>query len=303
MIDVMFSPRRERESANSQPHGIPESVRSLGGALILLFVALEAHGQVITCAGVSTGQGSAACTAPTANNAPAGNSEVLWCSSGAVAGAAQNTCAVAQWYPWNNMQPYSWVLTSYAGWQRQSNVTLNNGATPAPPSTPVASGNVTLTWAAATKNADGSPISSVLGYVISYGMGNFASTVTTSGLSYTFTNLGTGTWQFEIATTTAAGTGTPGNPATVVVNSSAPPSTPPTSWKTSATTVYEPVLPKTGTALVLGTTQGTVPTGKPCGSEVVAVGSTSYRSVTETDLTLASPSYQGRKHVSVCTLY
>jgi len=75
-----------------------------------------------------------------------------------------------------------------------------------------------------------------------------------------------------------------------------------TTWKTAASeTVSEPVLSSTGSTTVLGTAQGTIASGKACGNQVFTVGSNSYRTVSESDVTLNSPTYQGRGHVAICT--
>src|SRR6185437_4220777 len=103
-------------------------------ALIALLVAAIAHSQVVSCDGASTGQPYSSCGAPSVNASPVGSTPVLWCSSGAQTGAAQDSCPGATWLPWSNRQGYSWILTSYAGWQRAQDITFNQ-ATPAPPAT------------------------------------------------------------------------------------------------------------------------------------------------------------------------
>ncbi len=75
-----------------------------------------------------------------------------------------------------------------------------------------------------------------------------------------------------------------------------------TNWKTRATeTVSEAVLSQSGTTLVLGTAQGSIAAGKPCGNQVLTSFNGSYRTVSEGDVSLSSPTYQGRSHVAVCT--
>jgi hypothetical protein len=72
-------------------------------------------------------------------------------------------------------------------------------------------GTATVKWAAPTKNTDGSAISNLSGYVISYGnsAGSLAQTVAinnTTTYSYTIQNLGQGTWYFAVSTVLADGT-------------------------------------------------------------------------------------------------
>jgi hypothetical protein len=75
-----------------------------------------------------------------------------------------------------------------------------------------------------------------------------------------------------------------------------------TTWKTQTSeTVNEPVLDSTGTTLVLGTAQGKIAGAKACGNQVFVSGSNSYRTVSESDVTLSSPTYRGRGHVAICT--
>jgi hypothetical protein len=64
--------------------------------------------------------------------------------------------------------------------------------------------------------------------------------------------------------------------------------------------VYEAVLPLTGTTLVRGNADGKIAVGKPCGSQVFVEGTTSYRSVANSDVQLNSPTYASRNHVAVC---
>lgn len=103
-------------------------MRLLFAALLLL--CLPAHAQVVTCAD-ATQQGKAfsACLTTVISNAPKASDEVLWCKSGAVAGTAQASCPLATWIPWGQLQG-SWILTSYAGWQVNTNVTFATGGGP-----------------------------------------------------------------------------------------------------------------------------------------------------------------------------
>lgn len=79
----------------------------------------------------------------------------------------------------------------------------------------------------------------------------------------------------------------------------------PSTWKVAPTSsgtrpVYEPVANLTSTATVRGTAQGKVAAGKPCGEQRFRSGTSSYRTVAESDITLDSPTYKGREHVAIC---
>ena len=65
-------------------------------------------------------------------------------------------------------------------------------------------------------------------------------------------------------------------------------------------TVYEAVLPQSGTTLVRGNADGRINVGKTCGAQVFTEGTTSYRSVANSDVQLNSPTYASRSHVAVC---
>jgi hypothetical protein len=65
-------------------------------------------------------------------------------------------------------------------------------------------------------------------------------------------------------------------------------------------TVYEAVLPLSGTTLVRGNADGRIAVGKPCGAQVFTEGSTSYRSIANSDAQLNSPTYASRSHVAAC---
>lgn len=78
-------------------------------------------------------------------------------------------------------------------------------------------------------------------------------------------------------------------------------------WKVAATSsgsrpVYEAVLNAAGSATVRGNTEGSVAVGVSCGVEAFKVSTNSYREVAESDITLASPTYKGRRHTAICTL-
>lgn len=78
--------------------------------------------------------------------------------------------------------------------------------------------------------------------------------------------------------------------------------TTPTTWKTAAAeSVFEAVLPVSGTALTQGNNVGTIPAAKPCGDEQYKMGTASYRRITDTDASLKSPTYAGRINTALCT--
>jgi len=318
----------------------------------MLLVPLCIHAQVITCTGVSNNQSYASCASPVANNAPTGSSMILWCSAGTTAGAAEASCSGPVWYCWDNMQPYSWVLSSYAGWQRQSDITFT-GAAPQPPSGTV-TGPAQLSWTAPAVDVNGNPVT-IASYIIQYGTTDFSQSVTTTASTYTFSALAAGTWQFEIVSVDTAGLqSAPSNPVTLTIVGSqtcglapaiatqtvacpagttgtwtqtpdwspAPyptcwtanpwtPTSPPAgscpvavqTWKTKTSeSVYEAVLPLTGTGLVRGNIEGTIAGGKLCGAQQFVSGTTSYRTVADADVAYNSPTYNGRNTVAACSL-
>jgi hypothetical protein len=273
----------------------------LGGSAVLALVVVvllsgfgaRAHAQVIACAGVSNGQAYAACSSPIANNAPTGSTEILWCSTGAVAGGAENACQSPLWYRWDNMQSYSWVLTSYAGWQRQSSI-MFTGSSGSSGSGSSGTGSAKLSWTAPTTDTTGSPIA-VTSYKIQYGTVNFGQSATTTATSYTINSLAPGTWQFEVIALSSSGQSAATNPVTLVLSGQ--------SWQTQGTeTVYEAVLPASGSGLIQGNAEGTIPAGKACGTQQFTSGSASYRTIGDADATLSSPSYKGRNNVAACVL-
>jgi hypothetical protein len=72
-------------------------------------------------------------------------------------------------------------------------------------------GTATLKWAAPTRNTDGSTVTNLTGYVVSYGMSATALSQTVSitnpaTTSYTVQNLGQGTWYFAVSATASDGT-------------------------------------------------------------------------------------------------
>jgi hypothetical protein len=80
-------------------------------------------------------------------------------------------------------------------------------------------GTASLTWAAPTQNTDGTPITNLSGYVISYGtsatlLAQTVSITNPATTSYTIQNLGSGTWYFAVSA--AASDGTRSSLSTVV---------------------------------------------------------------------------------------
>ena len=79
---------------------------------------------------------------------------------------------------------------------------------------PATTGKATVTWIAPTANADGSPLTDLAGFTIYYGNNSASLTqsVTVSGasaVSYTLTNLSSGTWYFEVSAYTSSGVQSP----------------------------------------------------------------------------------------------
>jgi len=78
-------------------------------------------------------------------------------------------------------------------------------------SVPVVNGSAALTWAAPTTNTDGSPLTDLAGFIISYGTSatNLNQTIrvaTAAATSYTVTSLTAGTWYFSVSAYTTIGT-------------------------------------------------------------------------------------------------
>jgi hypothetical protein len=81
----------------------------------------------------------------------------------------------------------------------------------AAPSTSHTVGTATLKWSAPTRNTDGSSVTNLSGYVISYGnsasmLSQTISIPTPSTTSYTVQNLGQGTWYFAVSASATDGT-------------------------------------------------------------------------------------------------
>jgi len=221
-------------------------------------------------------------------------------------------CAQDQMTPWEACD----APNGKEGWLRASDAfgtTTSPPVSEPPASTPPPSGtySVTLNWSAVTQTVTGTG-TTISTYRIEYGIGNFNTIANTASTSITLTNLAAGTWQFRItAISSSDGAGTPSQAVTQTIGSTSgggtttPPPT--TSWMVarngtaSTRTVYEAVLPSAGTTMVRGNTEGSIAVGRTCGNEVFKQGTDSYREVTEGEVTLASPSYTGRKHVAVCT--
>jgi hypothetical protein len=73
------------------------------------------------------------------------------------------------------------------------------------------SGTARLDWAPPTNNTDGTPITSLAGYVVQYGnsptlLSQEVTIANPATTTYTLTNLGSGTWYFAVSSYTASGT-------------------------------------------------------------------------------------------------
>ena len=107
--------------------------------------------------------------------------------------------------------------------------TVANGA-PNPPGDPAwSAGDMTLSWTKPTTFTDGTPLTGLLGYRISYGQSATALTKTVevanpAALSFKITGLTAGTWYASVRAYTVAADGQPSNVASVVVVA---PDTPP----------------------------------------------------------------------------
>jgi len=109
-------------------------IRYLAALALLLW--LPAHAQVVTCPSAASGSAYATCGTLSSSNAPTSTDMVLWCGTGATAGQPESSCVGPTWLPWGNRQPYSPILTTYAGWQQASAVTFNSVAPTPPPCLP-----------------------------------------------------------------------------------------------------------------------------------------------------------------------
>ncbi|HEY6924414.1 MAG TPA: putative Ig domain-containing protein [Steroidobacteraceae bacterium] len=112
--------------------------------------------------------------------------------------------------------------TSNVGTYANIIITVSNGTTSAAlaaftitvaadPSTSQKVGTATVKWTPPSKNTDGSPITNLSGYVISYGtnanmLSQTISVTAPSATSYTVQNLGQGTWYFAVSATASDGT-------------------------------------------------------------------------------------------------
>jgi hypothetical protein len=101
-------------------------------------VSGAAFAQVVSCDTASQGAAYATCSAPTSSAAPTGSTWVLWCPNTVNPGDPLSACGGAQWLPYSNAQPFSKLLTTYAGWQAQSAVTFSTTPPPFPDCLPKA---------------------------------------------------------------------------------------------------------------------------------------------------------------------
>lgn len=217
-----------------------------------------------------------------------------------------------------NIQPEQWVIvcdqpdvlvgntsSCYQKTKRVLASSLNWGGQPEPdPPEPPTGTEFTdsgaLTW---TLDATDPLRGSLTGFRIEYGLGDAFDqrVVVGSVTSHTIANLTAGTWKFRVVA--LAGTLESG-PSPVATKVIAPPPPPP-EWFVAPVSgdsrpAYEAVLNAAGNALVRGNTEGRIPVGKPCGAEAFRVSANSYRDVNESDVSLGSPTYRGRRHVALC---
>lgn len=313
-------------------------VAGLGLVACLMTPITRAEG-VATCGTASAeGQGLFSCQSSWSYRAVSelsANTLVLTCRQN-IAPGNQNmaTCAYAdqtRYVKWSTLTgtelvgycaqtPHTpWHACDYPsgkeGWKRASEITSGTPPTTPPPTTPPPSGtgSATLSWSAVTRATDGTTVT-ITGYRIEYGIGNFNSVANSTSTSITLSNLAAGTWQFRVVAISSGGNSIPSSPVSRVISSGGtttpPPTTPPPApavWSVAANgssnsrPIYEAVLPAAGTALIRGNQEGTIGVGRTCGSEVFKIGTASYRNVTESEITLSSPTYAGRQHVAVCT--
>jgi hypothetical protein len=78
----------------------------------------------------------------------------------------------------------------------------------------LASGSVTLAWVAPTTNADGTPLTDLAGYTITYGnspsaMNQSVQISSAAVTSYTIQSLSAGSWYFSVTAYTSGGSQSP----------------------------------------------------------------------------------------------
>lgn len=172
------------------------------------------------------------------------------------------------------------------------------GPTPLPPVVSPATGTK-ITWAAPVTNSDGSALTNLAGfrfYTDSAKVAELGPTVTSwnppASNTYdlvSYTTVGAESAHVQVAFVLAI----PPPPVEV--------------WKVAVSgtaadrPVAEPVQNLTSTALIKGGDQGRIAVGKICGAQAFKSGTSSYRYVTESDVSLTSPTYKGRQHVAICT--
>ncbi len=96
------------------------------------------------------------------------------------------------------------LLAALGGCQGEVQVHPNAGSTTTP-------GTAQLTWVAPTNNTDGTPLTDLAGYTISFGLSptslsQSVNVTDPSATTYTVTGLSPGTWYFEISAYSSAGT-------------------------------------------------------------------------------------------------
>jgi hypothetical protein len=172
--------------------------------------------------------------------------------------------------------------------------------------------DVTLTWTPPTRNADGTPLGDLAGYRIAHGTrsGSYTENATVGlASSYVWRSLPEGTHYFvAFARDTRGNESVASNETTIVIGSAPPPPPPPSpeTWvvapnaSNTTRTAYEAVLNVSGVGYKRGGTEGSIAVGRPCGSELFRTTAGSWRTVSERDIALSSPTYRGRSHVAIC---
>lgn len=139
---------------------------------------------------------------PTSGNAPL-TATLTWNVTG---GTAATTCTATG--GWTGTKPLSGTHTTPA-LLNDASYTLSC-TTPAVPGTAPGTGSVTLSWTAPTENTDGTPLTTLAGYNISYGQAATALNQTinisnATARSYVVSGLSGGTWYFTVRAFTTTG--------------------------------------------------------------------------------------------------